>query len=142
MTELQTTVSKTIAAPASKLFDAWLDPARLATFMLPKPGMPQPEVSIDARVGGRFDILMDTGESKIPHHGEYLEIDRPNRLVFSWNSPFSVEGSKVTIEFTENSTGETEITLTHTKFPSEESRNNHEAGWGNILSSLEEVSAT
>ena len=140
MTELQTTVSKTIAAPANKLFDAWLDPATLATFMLPKPGMPQPEVSIDARVGGRFDILMDTGESKIPHHGEYLEIDRPNRLVFSWNSPFSVDGSKVTVEFVEKSAQETEITLTHVKFPSEESRNNHEAGWGNILRSLEQVS--
>ena len=142
MTELKTTVSKTIAAPADKLFDAWLDPEKLATFMLPKPGMPQPEVKMDARVGGRFDILMDTGESKIPHHGEYIEIDRPRRLVFSWNSPFSAEGSEVTIEFTENSPNETEITLTHIKFPSEESRNNHEAGWGNILSSLEVISTS
>ena len=142
MTDLKTSVSKTIAASANKLFDAWLDPATLATFMLPKPGMPQPEVSIDARVGGRFNILMDTGESKIPHHGEYLEIDRPHRLVFSWNSPFSVDGSQVTIDFVEKSLTETEITLTHVKFPSEESRANHEAGWGNILNSLESINAT
>ena len=50
--------------------------------------------------------------------------------------------SEVTIEFTENSQNETEITLTHIKFPSEESRNNHEVGWGNILSSLEDISTS
>lgn len=139
MNELICKVNKVINAPIEKVFDAWLDPQILSRFMLPMPGMPQPRTEVDAREGGRFTIHMEVGEEIIPHSGTYLQLDRPNRLVFSWESPFSTDGSRVTLEFTAVDSSNTRIELTHVRFIDEETRNNHEAGWGNILSVLDEI---
>lgn len=136
MSDLSVNVSKTIQAPIEKVFDAWLNPEMLSQFILPMPGMPQPQTETDAREGGKFTIIMQVGDDKIPHTGKYLEISRPNKLVFTWVSPFSTEGSTVTLEFNELENNQTNINLTHVKFIDEESRTNHEGGWGNILESL------
>ena len=139
MTELSVNLTKTIQAPIEKVFDAWLDPASLTRFILPGPGMPQPEVENDPREGGRFTIVMHVGEEKIPHSGSYLTIDRPNRLVFSWESPYSTDDSQVSLIFTQVDADTTKIELTHVRFINEEARSNHEGGWTNILDKLTEV---
>lgn len=140
MNDLICKLSRVINAPIDKVFDAWLDPQILACFMLPMPGMPQPKIEVDGRVGGRFTIHMDVGEKIIPHSGTYLELDRPNRLVFSWESPFSTDGSTVTLEFTAQDKLKTRLELTHVRFIDEETRDNHEIGWGNILAALDDLS--
>lgn len=139
MTDLTLSVSRTINAPIDKVFDAWLDPALLAKFILPMRDMPQPQVSNDAKQGGKFEIIMQVGENKIPHTGEYLEVNRPNRLVFSWVSPFSVDGSEVSIDFSALENNVTRIQLRHIRFIDEEARANHEGGWSTILEILSEV---
>lgn len=139
MTELTVQLSKTIHAPIEKVFDAWLDPQILSSFMLPMPGMQRPEVEIDATPGGRFTIQMHVGEEAIPHSGEYLEISRPDRLVFSWESPFSTDGSTVTLSFSALEDKKTRVDLLHQRFPDEESRSDHEGGWGHILDKLDEI---
>ena len=139
MNDLTLTVSKTIHAPIEHVFDAWLDPEMLKQFILPMPGMPQPEVDNDPQQGGSFTIIMHVGEDKIPHSGQYLEVSRPNRLVFSWLSPFSIDGSTVTIDFSEIDDGTTNVQLTHVKFIDEETRSDHEGGWTNILETLNDI---
>ena len=139
MTDLSINISKTIRAPISKVFNSWLDPETLAKFMLPMPGMETPEVQNDARVGGAFTIIMRVGANKIPHTGKYLQIDHPKKPVFSWISPESVDDSVVTLNFTETGKNHTNVELTQVKFIDEKRRANHEGGWGNILSSLDEV---
>ena len=139
MADLTVNITKNINAPIEKVFDAWLDPAMLTQFILPAPGMPQPEVENDPCEGGRFSIIMDVGDNKIPHHGTYLTINRPEELVFSWESPFSVDGSQVALQFSAIDANTTQVELTHTKFADEESCANHEGGWGNILDMLEEL---
>ena len=139
MNDLTLSVSKTINAAIEDVFDAWLDPVMLAQFILPMPGMPQPQVDNDPRQGGCFTIVMQVGADKIPHTGEYLEMSRPNKLVFSWNSPFSTDGSKVTIVLSKVDAGTTDVELTHIKFIDEEARTNHEGGWKNILDELNEA---
>ncbi len=139
MTDLTCHVTKLINAPIEKVFDAWLDPGLLSQFMLPMPGMPQPKTEIDARQGGRFTIMMDVGEEVIPHSGTYLEIERPNRLVFSWESPFSTDGSTVTLVFTADNPDNTKVELTHEKLPDQESCDDHQTGWSNIIAALTEV---
>ena len=137
-TPLTLTVERTLPAPPEQVFDAWLDPEMLMRFMCPGPGMTTPSAVTDPRVGGRFDLIMKNGADEMPHGGVYREIDRPRRLVFSWESPFSVEGSTVTLEFRAVSGG-THVTLTHIRFPDAESRDNHERGWGHILDTLARV---
>ncbi len=139
MNDLICKLSRVINAPIDKVFDAWLDPQLLSRFMLPMPGMPQPKTEVDGRQGGRFTIYMDVGEKIIPHSGTYLELDRPNRLVFSWESPFSTDGSTVTLEFTAQDKVKTRLELTHVRFIDEETRDNHEIGWGNILAALDDL---
>ena len=79
---------------------------------------------------------MHVGENDIPHTGEYLEVSRPNKLVFSWVSPFSRDDSTVTIDFTKLAGNVTDVKLTHVRFIDEESRTDHEGGWTNILEAL------
>ena len=136
MNDLVLSVNKTINAPIEKVFDAWLDAKMLAKFILPMPGMPEPDVKNDPKQGGNFTIIMHVGENDISHTGEYLEVSRPNRLIFSWLSPFSRDDSTVTIDFTKVDDNLTSVKLTHVRFIDEESRTDHEGGWTNILEAL------
>ncbi len=138
MTDLTLTTSRTIAAPPERVFKAWLDPKMLAKFMRPAEGMEGPKASTDPREGGRFDIVMKAGDQEIPHSGTYKLIKPHSQLVFTWESPMSIDGSTVTLDFTPVAGG-TLVKLHHVKFPSEESRNNHESGWARILATLGEV---
>ena len=138
MNDLSLSVSRTINASIEKVFDAWLEPKMLAQFILPMPGMPQPEVKNEPEQGGSFTIVMHVGENQIPHTGEYLEITRPTRLVFTWVSPFSTDGSTVTINFSQVDDNKTNVELTHVRFIDEGARTDHEGGWTNILAALNE----
>lgn len=133
-------VRREIAAPAEKLFDAWLDPESLAIWMRPGP-TDRSTVRVDARVGGAFEILMHKSEKTIPHRGTYREISRPKRLVFTWNSPSAGEtDSLVTVEF-RPTRGATEIVITHEGLPSEEMAKAHGGGWTAILGMLQNASS-
>ena len=133
-------VRRTIAAPAKDLFDAWLDAKALAAWM--KPGDTQrSDATVDARVGGRFEIVMHTPGGSIPHRGVYEVIDRPRRLVFTWNSPYTGDlGSLVTVDFVAKAGG-TEIVLTHERLPTEVAVGQHRSGWTDALASLASYAA-
>lgn len=139
-TDLMLKVTRHVAAPPERVFDAWLSAETMTRFITPDPGFKDPDVTIDPREGGRFDIIMKAPERDLPHWGIYKTIDRPNRLVFTWASEFSLEDSTVTLTFAPSGTG-TDVTLVHERFKSEEMRNNHEAGWTSILSRLSEAVA-
>ena len=139
MSDLSLTIRKTIPAPVETVFNAWLDAKMLAKFMMPGPGMTVPKAESDAKEGGRFTIVMAAGDDEIPHGGTYLEIKPHERIVFTWESPFSVDGSTVTLDFKPSGDGGTDVKLTHVKFASDEARANHEGGWTSILAKLGEV---
>ena len=75
------------------------------------------------------------------HSGKYLEINQPNNLVFTWESPFSTKDSTVTILFTPIDDNHTEIDFTHVKFKDEQARADHEGGWSRILEKLSELTS-
>ncbi|MGB5812191.1 MAG: SRPBCC domain-containing protein [Polyangiales bacterium] len=130
------TLTRTVRAPREKVFESWFSIEALKLFMCPGEGMTVPKVEVDARVGGAFLIVMAAGDNEMPHHGEYTTIDRHEQLAFTWLSPHAGPGSLVTIDFRENGPSETEIRLHHVGLPNEESRSNHEGGWGRILEML------
>lgn len=133
--DLTLTVSRLITAAPERVFDAWLDPMLLSRFMRPEENVTIPVAETDPREGGRFTILMRAGDREIPHSGTYLEIRPHERIVFTWESPFSIDGSTVTVALAPEGAA-TRVTLTHVKFVSEEMRGNHEKGWGEILEAL------
>ena len=140
MAELSVNISKIIHAPIEKVFDAWLNPETLSKFMRGMPNMAESDVEIDGREGGRFTIIMRLDDEKIPHTGEYLKISRPDKLVFTWKSQYSVvDNSTVTLDFTKIDDNTTNISLSHLRFIDEEARSGHEEGWSNILDKLSEI---
>lgn len=138
MSDLSLKVSKTINAPIESVFNAWLDPTMLAKFMTPAEGVTVPSVENDPRAGGSFHILMLAGDREMPHSGEYLTVEPYSLLIFTWQSSHSVDGSTVSLNFSEVDGG-TNVELTQVKFLHEEARDNHLGGWTAILNSLNEL---
>jgi uncharacterized protein YndB with AHSA1/START domain len=125
-------------ASSERVFDAWLDPEKAGKWMFATPSGKMVRVEIDARVGGSFVFVDRRDGEDIEHVGQYLEIDRPRRLVFTFSVPkFSKVVTRVTVEITPMGTG-CELTLTHENvLPDYSSRT--EAGWKTLLSSLEAI---
>lgn len=134
-TELTMTVTRTLPAPPARVYDAWLNPAMLARFMVPCEGGAEAEVANDPRVGGTFRIVMRDGERDVPHHGTYLELMPHSRIVFTWQSPHSVEGSLVTLTLAPEGDG-THVSLRQDRFASEALCEGHRKGWTHILAEL------
>lgn len=70
-------------APRELVFDAWTDPAHLQHWYAPD-GCDIVFKSIDVRVGGRFhSVVQDPVHGECWITGEYLEVNAPERLVFT-----------------------------------------------------------
>ena len=135
MTELTLSVSRVIKATPQRIYDAWLDPAMMTRFMFPRPDMHIRDAASDPKVGGRFRVLM-VGDKEYPHEGTYTELTPYAKLVFTWEAPWSAPDSTVTITLTPEGDA-TRVDLSHVRFLSEESRDNHAIGWAGMLVNLE-----
>ncbi|TWT15596.1 SRPBCC domain-containing protein [Reyranella sp. CPCC 100927] len=130
-------VTRRFSASAERVFDAWLDPAKAGTFLFATATGTMVRVDIDARIGGKF-VFVDRRDGKdVPHTGEYLEIDRPRRLVFSLAvEMYAQDIDRVAIDIVPLASG-CELTLTHEMRPDwAEHRDRIQAGWGEILEGL------
>lgn len=97
---------------------------------------------VDLRPGGRYRFEIHGSEGGIHGvGGEYVEIDPPARLVFTWmweqaENDNGGQDSLVTIELVERADG-TELTLTHEKIRDAELRERHSWGWNSGFDCLE-----
>lgn len=93
----QFSITRMLDAPREAVWRAWTDEAESAQWLHPF-GVSTDSVAFDVRVGGRYRYTMtndETGE-RFPTGGEYLEVDPPERLVFTWGEPDApVEGTPV-----------------------------------------------
>jgi uncharacterized protein YndB with AHSA1/START domain len=123
---------------AERVFDAWLDPNTAGQWLFAHESRPMIKVEIDPRVGGSFNITRRDGDDvndDVEHVGEYLEIDRPRRLVFTFSVPkFAKQITRVTVDIVPVDGG-CQLTLTHEDVLPEWASAT-ESGWGNILNSL------
>ena len=138
MTETSTTavrVSRRFGASAERVFDAWLDPDIASRFLFATPSGEMVRADIDARVGGRYSLVERRDGEDVEHTGEYLEIVRPSRLVFTFGVPkYGDATTIVTIEIASLGEG-CELTLTDQTVPTEWAERNRE-GWTAILDGL------
>ena len=89
-------------------------------------------------VGGsfRFDMLANDGHLHV-HTGQYLEIQRPEKLKFTWKSTVLGEYvSQVTVEFYQQAEN-CLMVLVHDLPPDEAVFEDHRQGWNEILDLLE-----
>jgi uncharacterized protein YndB with AHSA1/START domain len=73
-------VSRRVGAAPERVFDALLNAAEAGTVLFAGDAVSS---EVDARVGGGFRVVRHRAGEQVEYSGEYLEIDRPHRLVFS-----------------------------------------------------------
>ncbi len=128
-------VAHRYAASAERVFDAWLDPELAGKWLFATATGRMVRAEIDARVGGSFNFTDRRDGVDVEHVGEYLEIDRPRRLVFTFGVPkYSPAMTRVSIDIVPLGSG-CELTLTHEDVLPEWATQS-EAGWGMLLDAL------
>ncbi len=112
---VQAVVSHRFTASAERVFDAWLDPEWIGRWMY-GPAVRDERIvrlGVEPRVGGKFSFVVDRAGTEVNHVGEYLEVDRPRLLVFTWGTRDARPAtSRVIVEITPGDDG-CELTLTH-----------------------------
>jgi uncharacterized protein YndB with AHSA1/START domain len=133
-------VTRRFNASAERVFAAWLDPKSTCRWLFATATGKMVHVEIDVRVGGRFVIVDRRDGEDVEHTGEYLEIDRPKRLVFTLTVPkYSHQSTRMCIDIVSLGEAACELTLTH-EGPRPEHAARTEAGWKQILDGLATVS--
>ena len=132
------TLVRRIAARPSIVFEALTTPQGIACWWGPDAG-PVLVAEADARVGGRFRVrfrLLDGSEHE--SSGEYLTIEKPQRLAMSWRWEGGEDPGESLVEIELRAIAEgTQLTFTHSRLHDEESRLGHEQGWNGALDKLE-----
>ncbi|WP_252914098.1 SRPBCC domain-containing protein [Aliihoeflea aestuarii] len=140
MTDTQSlTVTRRLEASPERVFDAWLDPEMARRWLFTIPGGEIVVAKSEPKVGGTFTFVDKRADDEIRHVGEYLEIDRPHRLVFTFAVPqFSPAYDRVTVEITRLDTG-CELTLTHEMAADmfDEWGEGSRQGWKTMLAALD-----
>ena len=77
-------VSREFSVPPDRLFDTWFQPAPFASFLFAGAEPAIVRAHVEPRVGGEFVVVATHGPgTSLEVKGEYLEIERPERLVFA-----------------------------------------------------------
>jgi uncharacterized protein YndB with AHSA1/START domain len=125
-------LERLLPVPVEEVFAAWTEPARMSRWLAPAG---RAEVEADVVVGGRLRVVMTDGDVRIEHDGEFLDVQPPVRLSFTWRSRYTGdEPTVVTVELHDED-GSTRLVLEHDRLPPQ-ARASHEFGWGAILDRL------
>jgi uncharacterized protein YndB with AHSA1/START domain len=126
------TLTRTLDAPAARVWQAWTTPDQYAQWAHAAPG----SVALDVRPGGAWKATMRTPDgAEFPLTGSYVEVDEPRHLVLGMDVPGRPDPTLMTLNLTEQGPRNTVITLTQTCDSAEE-RDMAEEGSGMLLDGL------
>lgn len=93
-------------APPERVFDAWVNPQLVRKWLFAGPSDEAYTADLDPRVGGKWTITARREGVDYTASGEYLTIDRPRRLVFTFEMlQFSPNSDQITVEITPSGSG-------------------------------------
>ena len=130
-TDPTTTVTREVRIKATPetIFPFFTDPQKMTRWK-------GTAAALDPHAGGAYRVDVRPGNIAV---GEYVEVDPPHKIVFTWGwegSPEVPPGSS-TVEITLTPDGdETVVTLRHHGLPSDGSRAAHAEGWDYFLPRL------
>src|SRR5262245_36608879 len=130
-------MERSYQAPAQAVFDVWTSEEVMRRWWHAEHDWETTVAEVDLRVGGTVRVVM-----RDPHNdaeygggGQYLEIDPPRRLVFTWLWDDNDTRQIIEIDFVE-ADGATTFTFTHRDLWNEEAVRSHEMGWGGAFDNL------
>jgi uncharacterized protein YndB with AHSA1/START domain len=135
-------IERSYRAPAEAVFDAWTSEEVMRRWWHAEHDWETTEAEVDLRVGGVVRVVMrDPGKNaEYGGGGHYTEIDRPNRLAFTWLWDGNDTRQLIELEFEERG-GVTAVRFTHSGLWSEEAVRSHEDGWNRCFDNLERTLA-
>jgi uncharacterized protein YndB with AHSA1/START domain len=132
-------VRRLLPAPPEVVYDEWFDPAALADWMCPRPAQCR-SIAAEPRVGGALRIDIEENGTEFFVTGQYLVLDRPRRLSFTWSCstwPDPSLQSVVTVLLEPRGARQTLMTIEHTLLPPA-LVGQHARGWTVIARQLAE----
>jgi uncharacterized protein YndB with AHSA1/START domain len=136
-------LQKVLPAPPQRVFEACVEPSKLAEWWGPT-GFSAPELELDVRRGGRYRITMQPPDGDAFHlRGEFRRVEPPRRLeyTFEWEEPDpDDQRTVVELSFLDHDGG-TRLVLDQGPFATEARHALHEAGWNDSLERLEQALA-
>jgi uncharacterized protein YndB with AHSA1/START domain len=106
-------ITRVFHAPRERVWSEWTEPESFADWYGgPQCEVPLDGVMMDVRPGGKWRLTMFAPPHgrRIDWKGEYLEVEPPERLVFTVNDDPSVDAYEtVTVELTDLGDGRTEM---------------------------------
>jgi uncharacterized protein YndB with AHSA1/START domain len=133
-------VQRVMPAEPEVVFDQWLDPESLADWMCPRPDRCV-GITVEPQVGGRVRFDVDHSGTSVLISGQFLVIDRPHLLRFTWSNsnwrdPTVV--SVVNVAFEPFGDDETLMSIEHSLIPTEE-LDSFANGWAGVSDQLTAV---
>jgi uncharacterized protein YndB with AHSA1/START domain len=127
-------LTRVFDAPRERVFAAWTEAEQFMQWMCP-PDVGLDQAELDVRPGGAWRVKGYRPDGRFALSGVYLEVKRPELLVFTWAHHDAEDwtarrGHETTVRVEFRALGaKTELKLTHGPFPDAPSYDDHERGW-------------
>jgi uncharacterized protein YndB with AHSA1/START domain len=100
-------IVRTFDVAPEVVFDAFTQPEDMRVWWTD-----QTTFDIDLRVGGRWTIVRNEGDTTYTATGEYLEVERPHRIRYTYTMPqFSPNTDMITIDIIADGKGGSQLTF-------------------------------
>ncbi len=114
--------------PASDVFTAWLS----CDAVVP----PATRLDLNPVVGGHIRLFVETPDETSSAEGIFFVVEKDHRIRYTWEWNRDGEITEIQVTF-KDFEGGSRVTLLHSGFRSEESRNRHDNGWDNYVFGLD-----
>ena len=114
----EVTFTRSFDAPRQLVFECMTTPQHLTHFWGPiGVSTPIENITIDPKAGGVFETIMvnDSDGAEYPMRAVFVEVDPPNKLV--WSEPDVEGGMTTSVTFTDLADGRTEVIIHQTNVP-------------------------
>jgi uncharacterized protein YndB with AHSA1/START domain len=99
-------MTRSFEASPERVFAAWVNPETVRRWLFASPVDESYTAALDVRVGGAWSITARRHGVDYTASGEYLEIDPPRRLVFTFAMlQFSPNSDRITVEIAPSGAG-------------------------------------
>jgi uncharacterized protein YndB with AHSA1/START domain len=134
-------VTRVFDAPIERVWSEWTEPEAFADWY-GGPGceVPLESMAMDVRPGGKWSCVMYAPPHRPEIHwrGEYLEVEEPNRLVFTVTDAPEELYDLCIVELTDLGDGRTEMRFEQQGTMSPEGYEAAKSGWGGFFDRIDE----